>query len=749
MRAAPPSDSEPTSRTTGSLSSSIILALGAASVLALAALAWTGSKLIRGYISEQSDTRLAGAADQSALVISRIIAERERQAALLASLPAMVDAARAGSERARELGLVGQSIESLERRFDEQRTLDVDSRVRRFLTDRSASLDLAEVLLTDRNGFNAVTTSRTSDFVQSDEEWWRRAFRAGTAPSSASFDESAKRVSIAVSASVRDAEGDAPSGVLKVVYGLTPIQEAIARSATGSGAVIDLVDEDGNVIASSGDSAGLRALPGFATVRGSRGDGLIDYNVGTDQRRAAVRMANGGTWRVIAHTSASAGAAQLRTALIWLGLIGAGILVALLGALAVASMFMTRRISRPAAALAAATESVAAGDFSIRIVTSDADDEIGRLSRATGKMIGELRRLATAIITSARETATMAIEITAGAEHMASAAQQMADTSGDLSAQSSDMAETIQEMATDAARLVELSGALTAGAHDGLERNQKLRELARENRARFDASARELDALVEEVQSSAASVEALAAASGEIKAFVTLVQKMARQSKLLALNAAMEAARAGDQGEGFAVVAGEVRRLSASSFEAAEKTEKLVVDVLQRIEQSRLSSARSAAAVHNVRELTRHGLQSFGEVEQAVIDTEAWTGEIDRAAGTMNTVVAETTHRLEALARGTETFAAAMQEVAASSEEQSASTQEIAAAAGSLAAAAERLSTLVAKVRLEEDVKPAAAAAAGPETSDGSEDQGTAEAEPGPDKALPAAPFGAGALAPA
>jgi len=707
MHAVPLPDSEHGTETARSLSSSIIVAIGAASVLALAALVWTGSTLIRGYIAEQADTRLASAADQSALVIGRVIAERERQVSLLASLPSLVDAARAGADRARELGLVGQGVETLERRFDAQRTLGVDPRVRRFLVARSASLDLAEVILTDRHGFNAVTTARTSDFVRSDEEWWRHAFRTGATPSTASFDESAKRVSISVSAAVRENDADAPAGVLKGVYGLAPIQEAITRSASGNGAIIDLVDEDGNVIATSGDSAGLRALPGFATIRGARGDTFLDYDAETDRRRAAVRTANGGSWRIVAHTSASVVAAQVRTALLWLGLIGGGMLVALIAALAVANLFMNRRISRPAAALAAAAESVAAGDFSITITASEADDEIGRLSRATSKMIAELRRLATAITGSARETATMAVEITAGAEHMASAAQQMADTSGDLSAQSSDMAETIQEMATDAARLVELSGELTTGAHDGVERNQRLRDLARENRARFDASARELDSLVDEVQSSAASVEALAAASGEIKAFVTLVQKMARQSKLLALNAAMEAARAGDQGEGFAVVASEVRRLSASSSEAAERTEKLVLDVLQRIEASRVASARSASVVHSVRELTRHGLESFTQVEQAVVDTESWTAEIDRAAGTVNAVVTETTRRLDALARGTETFAAAMQEVAASAQEQSASTQEIAAAAGSLSAAAERLSTLVATVRLDEAKSPA------------------------------------------
>ena len=704
MHAAARPDSEGLPETSRSLSRNIVLAVGTSALLILGTLVWAGGRLIDGYIDDQANTRLTQGADQASLIVARVLAEREQQVVLLASLPAMIDAAREGGTRARELGLVGQPIDALERRFDAQRTMNIDPRVRAFLVDRGTSLDLAEVLLTDRHGFNAVTTARTTDFVQSDEEWWRRAFRAGMMPATAAYDESVRRVSISVASAVRDREGATPLGVLKLVYGIAPIQEALNRAARSSAARVELVDEAGRIIASSGDSADLRAMPGFAAVRGSRGDAILSYGDAGDERRAAIRTANGGNWRLVVHVSESALSAPRRTAFVWLAGIGGGLLALLLAMLAVANLFMTQRIAQPAAALAAVAESVAGGNFGIRLTASSQDDEIGRLSRATGKMIAELRRLAIAIKRSAHETATMAVEITAGAEHMASAAQQMADTSGDLSTQSTEMAETIQEMATDAARLVELSAELTTGAHDGVQRNLQLRELAAENRARFDASARELDSLVEEVQSSAASVEALAAASEEIKAFVTLVQKMARQSKLLALNAAMEAARAGDQGEGFAVVASEVRRLAASSSEAAERTEKLVVDVLQRIERSRVSSARSASVVHTVRELTRHGLESFTQVEQAVIDTESWTAGIDRAAGTVSGVVTETTRRLEALARGTETFAAAMQEVAASSQEQSASTQEIAAAAGSLASAAERLSTLVAAVRLDEGV---------------------------------------------
>ena len=387
----------------------------------------------------------------------------------------------------------------------------------------------------------------------------------------------------------------------------------------------------------------------------------------------------------------------------------AGILVSL-----VMYLVVVPRVGRPTSKLADVAEAVAGGDLSIQITTRARTGEIGRLWGAVGGMIAELRRLVTALRSSAAETASLAGEITAGSEHMAAAAQQMATTSNELSRQSTDMAETIQRLASDAATLVAIASELLSGAQDGVVRNAQLRALAQENRQRLDASERTLRELADDVRSSATAVDALAMASEEVRAFVTLVQKMARQSKLLALNAAMEAARAGEHGQGFAVVANEVRRLAANSADAAEKTEGLVQDVLARVEESKQTSARAVATVAEVLEATLHGQQSFAEVEHAVQDAEQWTSAIATAAESSNALVAEMTQRLDDLARGTEAFAAAMQEVAASSEEQSASTEEIAAASTALATAAGRVAQLVATFKLgdEDELASHAASAA-------------------------------------
>src|ERR1051326_8338256 len=188
------------------------------------------------------------------------------------------------------------------------------------------------------------------------------------------------------------------------------------------------------------------------------------------------------------------------------------------------------------------------------------------------------------------------------------------------------MAETIQALAASSEQLVGVASTLDEGAHEGVDRNARLRALALENRSRLDESSRSLDALSGDVEASAAAVEQLAAASEEVRTFVTLVQKLARQSKLLALNAAMEAARAGEHGHGFAVVAEEVRRLAAMSSDAAERTERVVAGVLHGISQSRRTSERTVETVRVVRGATEQGSHSFDEIERAVADAERWTG---------------------------------------------------------------------------------------------------------------------------
>ena len=374
----------------------------------------------------------------------------------------------------------------------------------------------------------------------------------------------------------------------------------------------------------------------------------------------------------------------------WLLLALAISIAALAGALAII-LVVSPTIGNQLRDLAEVAEAVAAGNLAKTPDAARQGGQIGRLARAMVAMTAELRELSSLLTSTSAETSSLSTEITHGTEHMAQAASGIADTASQLSEQAQGMAGTIQHLTTEASRLSEHAKTVSAGARQGIARNASLRTLASENHERLDESARRLEQLATDVRASAGATESLARATDQVRQFVTLVQKIARQSKLLALNAAMEAARAGEQGEGFAVVANEVRRLAATAAEAAEHTDALMKEVLGNMEAARESSARALSAVDSVHSATELGRSSFTQVEAGVADAESWTATIAESASAGSALAAEITERLDSLTAGTQTFANAMQDVAAASQEQSASTEEIAAAAAHLTLAAERV----------------------------------------------------------
>lgn len=695
-------------RSARSLRSRLVAIVGLGALIVLGIAGYAGLFFLKKSMADDENARITNAASLSRQLVDRVLAERVRQVDLIASSPQVIVASRRGAEESRRLGLPSQlgntlpeeTLGAIEARFKVTRSLQADSTTLRYLRTLLPKLDIVEVMLTDQYGYNVVTTSPSSDFVQSDEGWWQTAWNNGSSTAQATNDPAMQRVVVELSRVVVD--GSTRAGVVKVKFGLAMVDSVLAQGSIGGGTLrVDLVDSAGKVIASSVRGTRFRPFAGFSTIGTHDQSSTFKYGVDTATQRAAVSMTNGGRWRVVAHMDESDASHTYNVARWSLLTGGAVVLGLILLSLFFVARFVERRITGPAEELATAAEAVAGGDLSTEVIEIGDDDEIGRLARAIAAMIGELRRLATALNQSAAETAAMTEEITGGSEEMAASAGQIAHTASDLSQQANVMAQTIQTLAGSSERLVTVAAELDAGASEGVERNTQLRTLALENRARLDESSRALATLTGDVEASASAIEQLAQASEEVRSFVTLVQKLARQSKLLALNAAMEAARAGEHGHGFAVVAEEVRRLASMSSDAAERTEQVVTGVLNGIAQSRSSSGRTVETVRAVRGATEEGSRSFGQIEKAVADADSWTSTIQHASTAASALVKEMRSKLDSLAAGTESFAAAMEEVAASSEEQSASTQEIAAAAATLAGAADRLGRLVSNLRLE------------------------------------------------
>jgi hypothetical protein len=177
-RRAPSGAPSPTGQSKSLQRAMVVVAAGVAvAILGVATL--VGMRTAANFLSDRADMRLQDVARRGELVTEQMLLERARQVELIGAAPTVVDAARAGAARAAQMGLAGKPIEALEKQMAATRNLAVSETATRFLQRQLAPLGIAEMFVTDANGFNAVATEMTSDFVQSDEAWWRDAVRKG------------------------------------------------------------------------------------------------------------------------------------------------------------------------------------------------------------------------------------------------------------------------------------------------------------------------------------------------------------------------------------------------------------------------------------------------------------------------------------------------------------------------------------------------------------------------------------------
>jgi methyl-accepting chemotaxis protein len=229
---------------------------------------------------------------------------------------------------------------------------------------------------------------------------------------------------------------------------------------------------------------------------------------------------------------------------------------------------------------------------------------------------------------------------------------------------------------------------------------KRLQELSSTGLTAIHDSVGALDALVTDVGDNAGELAALAEASAEIRSFVLLVRKMARQSKLLALNAAMEAARAGEHGSGFAVVASEVRRLARSSNEAADRTDQLVTDVLERVERVRQASLRAVDAAHLARESAATSVVTIEELDRAARDASAAAHAEEEDVTSIRSASDAIALPLQQLAREAESLAAALKDASGVAGSQQGRIQDLAVSANALARDAARSTGVLAGIRV-------------------------------------------------
>jgi len=225
------------------------------------------------------------------------------------------------------------------------------------------------------------------------------------------------------------------------------------------------------------------------------------------------------------------------------------------------ALLLTRSITQPIAQALEAAEAIAEGNLT-RPIKVDGSDEAGRLLQAMAKMQSKLRDTLQRISGSATQLASAAEELNCVTEESAKGLTQQNNEIEQAATAVNEMTSAVEEVARNAVSTSEASKSATASAGDG-------RDLVMET-----VSA--IERMSGDVQSTATLIGNLAAESRDIGKVLDVIRGLADQTNLLALNAAIEAARAGEAGRGFAVVADEVRALAHRTQQSTSEIERMI-----------------------------------------------------------------------------------------------------------------------------------------------------------------------------
>jgi methyl-accepting chemotaxis protein len=353
-----------------------------------------------------------------------------------------------------------------------------------------------------------------------------------------------------------------------------------------------------------------------------------------------------------------------------------------------------RMVDRPLSQLIGAAERFGGGDLRpVRL--GSMPTELERLSRAMDDMGGRLRTVVVAVVGEASQIDNSASDFSAMSEELAASSGEISTAMVKIASSAEQQVKGMEKADTLLYSLRQIVDANAQAANRVAELGGRIQELAARHQADVAAAGQTLLDVKEVVRTSAGQVKELARLSEPITDFIDLIKQISSQTTLLALHAAIEAARAGVLGRGFAVVAEEVRRLADSSATAAADVANTVQFIRNQVREVSHTMEAGSTKGQGIETGAAAAARALEQISSAVGEVHGAVGEVEREAVANRRIVEELGLRTQEVSQAASEHASASEQATAAAEEQSASTEEMAASAGDLLQGATRLTSLM------------------------------------------------------
>lgn len=396
-----------------------------------------------------------------------------------------------------------------------------------------------------------------------------------------------------------------PGGVVNIDVSLKGLTEIVKQIKLGDSGYLILMENNGNVMVDPRDASHnfkqLESFGGGYVELAKAGKGLAEVTLDGERYMANIYPDERLGWTFIGLIRQDE-VMQTTTRLTWL--IGTLALV-LAAVFAVAGAAFAKLIVRPINSVTSGLEDIAQGEGDLtRNLEVRGSDETAQLANWFNQFLGAIRSLI---------------------QHIGGAAGKILSTSASSTRVSGDMAEAagrqreaVDMVSTAFHEMVATANEVARSCSQAAQSADSGQQQAREGQQQIDAAVQSVDRLSQEIEQSAQSIQQLERDSNAIQSILGTIRSIAEQTNLLALNAAIEAARAGEQGRGFAVVADEVRALAKRTADSTSEIDGLLGNLANRTAE--VAEQMHASLEVSQQSVNRIGLarDSFGQIRESV-----------------------------------------------------------------------------------------------------------------------------------